>query len=153
MKNQNMNISNLLEDNQMRVVLTWGSKPRDLDSHLVYRLSNGEAGHIYFEKKENILNNVCIAKLDVDDISGYGPETTTIYNDETGDYIFYVDNYSGEASMGNGNAMVKVYLGNQTVPSYAFTVPDGQGKVWTVFKYNSAAGRLRVVNELGAQVK
>ncbi len=153
LKDQNMNISNSLEENQMRVVLTWGSKPRDLDSHLVYRLSNGEDGHIYFGKRENVLNNICIAKLDVDDTSGYGPETTTIYNDETGDYTFYVDNFSEETSMGNGNAMVKVYLGNQTVPSYTFTVPDGQAKIWTVFKYNSAAGRLTVVNELGYQIK
>lgn len=97
--------------------------------------------------------NVCTAKLDVDDMEGYGSETTTIYHDETGDYTFYVDNYSGESRLGNGNAMVKVYLGNQTVPSYTFTVPAGTGRVWTVFKYNSAVGRLSVVNELGVTVK
>ena len=153
MKNQNMSISASLKENQMRVVLTWGEMPSDLDSHLLYSLSNGNNGHIYYRKKENILNNVCIAKLDVDDVDGYGPETTTIYNDETGDYTFYVDNYSRETGMGNGNAMVKVYSGNQSVPSYTFTVPDGSGKIWTVFKYNSAVGRLTVVNELGAAVK
>lgn len=152
-KAQNMSISDSLEDNQMRVVLTWGEKPRDLDSHLLYSLSNGNEGHIYYGDRENVLNNVCIAKLDVDDTDGYGPETTTIYDDETGDYTFYVDNYSGESELGNGNAMVKVYLGNQAVPSYTFTVPEGKGDIWTVFKYNSAVGRLSVVNELGDIVK
>lgn len=39
-------------------------------------------------EKENKLNNVCIAKLDID---GYGSETTVIYNDETGNYAFYVE--------------------------------------------------------------
>ncbi len=100
-----------------------------------------------------MVNNVCIAKLDRDDTKGYGPETTTIYDDETGDYTFYVENFSKETGLGDGNAMVKVYLGNQQVPLYTFTVPDGRGKIWTVFKYNSAAGRLSVINELGSQVK
>ena len=152
-KNQNISMSDSLEDNQMRVVLTWGEKPRDLDSHLIYHLSNGEDGHIYYNKPESMVNNVCIAKLDRDDTKGYGPETTTIYDDETGDYTFYVENFSKETGLGDGNAMVKVYLGNQQVPLYTFTVPDGRGKIWTVFKYNSAAGRLSVINELGSQVK
>ena len=153
MKNQNMSISASLKDNQMRVVLTWGARPQDLDSHLDYSLSNGKSGHIFYREKESVLNNVCIAKLDVDDVDGYGPETTTIYHDETGDYTFYVDDYIKRNGLGDGNAMVRVYLGNQTVPSYTFTVPEGKGNIWTVFKYNSAVGRLTVVNELGNTVK
>ena len=153
MKNQNMSISASLKDNQMRVVLTWGARPQDLDSHLDYSLSNGKSGHIFYREKESVLNNVCIAKLDVDDVDGYGPETTTIYHDETGDYTFYVDDYVKRNGLGDGNAMVRVYLGNQTVPSYTFTVPEGKGNIWTVFKYNSAVGRLTVVNELGNTVK
>ena len=50
-------------------------------------------------------------------------------------------------------AMVRGDLGNQAVPSYTFTVPEGKGNIWTVFKYNSAVGRLTVVNELGNTVK
>ena len=46
--NQNMNISDCLEKNQMRVVLSWGQKPLDLDAHLLYNLSDSTSGHIYY---------------------------------------------------------------------------------------------------------
>ncbi|MCW8631650.1 hypothetical protein OQH38_16240, partial [Acinetobacter baumannii] len=52
----------------MRIVLTWGEKPLDLDSHLNY--SNQ---HIYWSNKEGHQAN-----LDVDDRDSYGPETITI---------------------------------------------------------------------------
>ena len=133
----------------MRAVLTWGGKPRDLDANLLYNLSNGGTGHVNYANKTNIQNSVCISKLDVDDRDGYGPETMTIYNDKTGEYTYYVDNYSNEIEMKNGsNAMVKVYFGNSGVPSYTFSLPNKGGKVWTVFKYNSSTGRIRVINDV-----
>lgn len=52
----------------MRVVLSWGEKPFDLDSHLIF-----PGGHIYFDSKEGT-----DANLDVDDTDSYGPETVTI---------------------------------------------------------------------------
>ncbi len=55
-----------------------------------------------------MVNNVCIAKLDRDNVYGYGPETTTIYNDETGDYIFYVQNNSKEAGISKGRVRFSV---------------------------------------------
>ena len=149
MGNQDMVISKSLKKNQMRAVLTWGGKPRDLDANLLYNLSNGGTGHVNYANKTNIQNSVCISKLDVDDRDGYGPETMTIYNDKTGEYTYYVDNYSNEIEMKNGsNAMVKVYFGNSGVPSYTFSLPNKGGKVWTVFKYNSSTGRIRVINDV-----
>lgn len=52
----------------MRVVLSWGEKPFDLDSHLIF-----PGGHIYFDSKEGT-----DANLDVDDTDSYGSETVTI---------------------------------------------------------------------------
>lgn len=152
-RNQNISVSGSLEDNQMRVVLTWGEKPRDLDSHLEYRLLNGESGHVYCDKRDGILNSDGIAELDKDDTDCFGPETIIIYNDKIGDYTFYVKNVSRETSMGGGNAMVKIYFGKQPIPFCTLTIPDKIGQIWTVFKYSSKSGKLTVINELASQVK
>lgn len=147
LEKQNMSISNSLKKNQMRAVLTWGEKPRDLDAHISFDLSSGDSGHVFYNNKSYYLNGVCISKLDVDDRNGYGPETTTIYNDTTGDYTYYVKNYSKEIEMKDGGfVMVKVYLGNSAAPSYTFSMPCKPGTKWSVFKYNSSTGRIAVVN-------
>ena len=99
-------------------------------------------------------NGVCISKLDLDDTNGYGPETVTVYNDKSGDYVYYVHNYSNDIEMKEGgNIMVKVYLGNSFAPAYVFSMPNCPGRIWTVFKYNSSTGRISVVNEVGNEVK
>lgn len=151
---QNMTISNSLEKNQMRAVLTWGAKPRDLDAHLSYSLSNGSNGHVYYGNKMNSIDGICVSKLDVDDRNGFGPETTTIYNDKTGEHTYYVKNYSKEMEMKEGgNILVKVYFGNENVPAYTFSMPYSPGKIWTVFRYNSSTGRISAINEVGDKVK
>ena len=58
-------------------------------------------------EKENKLNNVCIAKLDID---GYGSETTVIYNDETGNYAFYVERQSMKISSYGGKRKITCLL-------------------------------------------
>lgn len=71
----------------MRVVLSWGEKPFDLDSHLIF-----PGGHIYFDSKEGT-----DANLDVDDTDSYGPETVTISKKHFGEsYIYAVQDYSNK---------------------------------------------------------
>lgn len=115
----------------MRVVLSWGEKPFDLDSHLIF-----PSGHIYFDSKEGT-----DANLDVDDTDSYGPETVTISKKHFGEsYIYAVQDYSNKG-LPNSNylsaskARVFVYLGSSLVRSYS--VPAGKrGNIWTVFKLN-----------------
>ncbi|HDS5016689.1 TPA: tetratricopeptide repeat protein [Escherichia coli] len=115
----------------MRVVLSWGEKPFDLDSHLIF-----PGGHIYFDSKEGT-----DANLDVDDTDSYGPETVTISNKHFGEsYIYAVQDYSNKG-LPNSNylsaskAKVFVYVGSSLVRSYS--VPAGKrGNIWTVFKLN-----------------
>lgn len=115
----------------MRVVLSWGEKPFDLDSHLIFP---GE--HIYFDSKEGT-----DANLDVDDTDSYGPETVTISKKHFGEsYIYAVQDYSNKG-LPNSNylsaskAKVFVYVGSSLVRSYS--VPAGKrGNIWTVFKLN-----------------
>ncbi|HBA9568634.1 TPA: tetratricopeptide repeat protein [Escherichia coli] len=115
----------------MRVVLSWGGKPFDLDSHLIF-----PGGHIYFDSKEGT-----DANLDVDDTDSYGPETVTISKKHFGEsYIYAVQDYSNKG-LPNSNylsaskAKVFVYVGSSLVRSYS--VPAGKrGNIWTVFKLN-----------------
>ncbi|EHQ6146570.1 tetratricopeptide repeat protein [Escherichia coli] len=115
----------------MRVVLSWGEKPFDLDSHLIF-----PGGHIYFDSKEGT-----DANLDVDDTDSYGPETVTISKKHFGEsYIYAVQDYSNKG-LPNSNylsaskAKVFVYVGGSLVRSYS--VPAGiRGNIWTVFKLN-----------------
>ncbi len=147
LENQNVNVTNSLKKNQMRAVLTWGEKPCDLDAHIKFKLSDGAKGHVFYSDDIYNHNNMCIAQLDVDDTDGFGPETVTINNTETGIFHYYVENYSDEIEMKEGGViMVKVYFGNSLIPSYTFCMPNSAGKVWEVFEYDSSTGRVTAKN-------
>ncbi|RLD53829.1 MAG: hypothetical protein DRJ01_18855, partial [Bacteroidetes bacterium] len=79
------------EITKFRIVLTWGSRPRDLDAHL--RGPNPEGGnfHIWYRHKILIAGKDF---LDRDDTSSYGPETITIYKPAIGDYYYSIHDYS-----------------------------------------------------------
>jgi len=77
-------------------------------------------------------------KLDLDDTSSYGPETTTIYQQIPGIYRFSVHDYTNKSSsystiLSNSGAQVRVYSGDNLVAT--FNVPANQeGTLWTVFE-------------------
>ncbi|MCA6998532.1 YfaP family protein [Dickeya solani] len=115
----------------MRIVLTWGATPADLDSHLVYGNS-----HIYFDNQKGP-----DANLDVDDVDSYGPETITIEKKRFGEsYLYAVHDYThihepDQAALSNSQAKVFVYVGQSLVRTYS--VPRNQdGNLWTVFRLN-----------------
>ena len=116
----------------LRIVLTWGSSPSDLDSHL----KTPDGKHIYFSQKRI---TGCSASLDVDDTTSYGPETIT--NDpvsSSGTYKYYVYNYSGSPDIKTSGATVKVYNASGLYRTY--TVPSsGSGRYWNVFELNSGS--------------
>ena len=144
---QNGVVSTDLEKNQVRIVLTWGIKPRDLDSHM---LSNniGDHFHVYYHNKTHYVGEKLVCMLDLDDVTSFGPETTTLYNPNVGIYQFYVHNYSGEYPISLSNACVKVYLSGNSYPKYTFNVPEGSGNIWDVFSYNSATKTVTPINSL-----
>ncbi len=111
----------------VRVVLTWGSTPSDLDSHL---LINDGAGHVYYSNKS--YGN---CTLDVDDRDGNGPETITIKEVQANKYEYYVYNFSKSGTFYNANATVKVYFGLQL--AYTFNAPQGSGYYWHLFTITS----------------
>ncbi len=124
----------------VRIVLSWGSSPQDLDSHLWYRNQ-----HVFFNQKES--RN---AQLDVDDVDGYGPETITIREKVFGEeYVYAVHDYSNKSTpssrgLSGSGAKVFVYIGSSLVKTYY--VPQGkQGNLWTVFKI-TGGGEIEDIN-------
>lgn len=135
---------------EYRIVLTWGENPRDLDSHL---FCSGNANyHVYFGNKESNDGN---AFLDRDDITSYGPETTTVKIGEGNSYIYAVHNYTnGGASMGENAAWnlaasgARVVVYGEDGVIFDGNVPvNQQGTVWEVFRIEN--GRLTVTNTMG----
>ena len=151
--NQNGYVTNnrQLDVESIRIVLTWGVYPRDLDSHLDIDLSDGTHAHTYYSDKTYYRDGQLMADLDLDDTTSYGPETTTVYVMEEGVYTFYVHDYtnrtsSNSTSLANSGAKVEVYLGNSSVAAYVAYVPDDPGTLWKVFSYDSVTGIITPIN-------
>ena len=131
---QNGVVNPLLAGGEMRIVLSWGANPSDLDSHLTGPTSDNSSDrfHVYFGQASSTNIN-----LDRDDVSSYGPETTTIQQQVEGLYRYSIHDYSNGGSssssaMANSSANVKVYNGNGLVAE--FNVPNQAGTLWTVFE-------------------
>ena len=113
----------------IRIVLSWGSSPKDIDSHLSYL-----GGYVCYHKKESDQAN-----LDVDDTDSYGPETITITKKEQGKkYVYAVHNFSDRELINTSNlsdvsrAKVFIYIGNTLVKTYK--IPEGKkGNIWIPF--------------------
>ncbi len=160
-------ITRSLEKNQVRFVLSWGSEasgaPSDLDSHLVGPDGNGGKFHTYFSQKnyyqdgqydDGERDELPMAGLDVDDTEWEGPETTTIYNKESGSYSFYVYDYTDQSDENSTNmsnksaAVAEVYVDGAL--QNTFYIPTGQsGNLWHVCDYDAGSGNITYVNTVG----
>jgi tetratricopeptide (TPR) repeat protein len=124
----------------IRIVLTWGEQPKDLDSHLWY---NDQ--HVFFREKESP-----DAQLDVDDTDSYGPETITIENKIFGkEYYYAVHDFThisepNSSALSNSSAKVFVYIGQSLVKTY-YVPRNKEGNLWTLFKI-TAGGEIQDIN-------
>lgn len=147
------------------MVLTWGENPRDLDTFLTGPSSTlGSRFKLaYYQKvfttsgsynnypSDYNQSNPCasstiIAAIDLDDVSSYGPETTTICQVEEGIYSYYVHHYSGTENISTSPAQVVVTTAYGT--EHTFTAPTGaagHNDVWHVFDLDST-GNVTPVN-------
>jgi plastocyanin len=130
----NLAMSPRLEAGEIRIILTWGENPRDLDAHLWLPL--GSPYHVYFSNKGNCGTSPW-ACLDVDDLNGLGPETITISKSVIGTYRFAVHRYSGSGTLTASLALVQVYDASGMIRE--FSVPTtGSGDWWYVFDFDGA---------------
>lgn len=114
----------------LRVVLTWGEEPKDLDSHLIF-----PNNHVFFKEKVGSETN-----LDVDDTTSFGPETITIERKKSGqNYIYAVHDYingyhdrKNSDDLSLSNARVEVYVGKTLIRTYR-AKRNTNATAWVVF--------------------
>lgn len=125
-------VSPLIELGAIRIVLEWGSKPRDLDAHLI------KDGAYHISYREKAVADDQSARLDIDARNGYGPETITIRNtDSQGSYSYYVFDYTnkneqGSKQIGKSKAIVRVY-NNSGLLNEFHVDKTMRGDKWDVF--------------------
>jgi len=141
-------LSPQLAAGEVRIVLTWGQTPSDLDSHLTGPGSTGSRFHVYYSNRNP---SGAGANLDVDDTSSYGPETVTITQRYTGTYKYYIHDYTNRnatssSAMGQSGAKVEVYSGSGLVASY--NVPSRAGTLWYVFSMNGSTAAITTQNQM-----
>ena len=137
--NQNAVVSPLMAAGQTRIVLTWGSTPEDLDSHLTGPIAGSSSRFHVFYSDPGSQASSPFAALDLDDTTSFGPETVTIYNQTSGVYRYSVHDFTNDGStsssaLASSGAQVKVYRDNALVATY--NVPNAAGTLWTVFELN-----------------
>lgn len=136
---KNIVLSPTAKEGEIRIVLTWGSSPMDLDSHAVGRSSSGANFHISYENKAA----AGVGELDVDDQNGFGPETITIH-DSDAEFTYSIIDFTESGNMSMSGAIVKVYIPGQQPITY--TIPSGSGNTWDVFKYQN--GQVTPINTI-----
>jgi hypothetical protein len=145
--------------NQIRIVLTWGQAPDDLDAHLTGPNADPSRFHVFYSSRgsqDSEINTPPFAKLDVDDTREEGPETITITRLNLGNYRYSVHDFTNEGNpglseLGRSGARVELYLPGVPSPR-TFFVPNQPGNLWTVFELggNIANPTVTVRNEMGA---
>ncbi len=147
--NQNLTISPVLPEDQIRIVLRWDEHPRDLDSHLIGRKPDDSLFNVYYSDMRYSWDGVEMVNLDVDDTTSYGPETITILED-VDDWVYVVHDYTNRGSvetdkMSYSGAHVSVFKGGREIQT--FNIPVGRsGTYWTVFEY--VDGQIRPINSV-----
>lgn len=143
---QNGAMSPVVSGDSFTIVLTWGENPRDLDSHVVGKLSNDETFHTYYRDMYANDGNITVCSLDVDDTTSYGPETITLNATTSSPYYYYIHRYEGSGSIANSNAQIKVYSQNKLITTFNAPTDKGNGDYWNVFAV--VEGKLIISNTI-----
>jgi hypothetical protein len=113
---KNIVMSPMLNPGTARIVLSWGPMPKDLDSYLnvPHQSTTVPACEINWRNK-NCQSGV--VRLDLDAVSGYGPETITLNGFRAGEYRYRVNHYRGGSVSGPilaSQAVVALYTEEYT---------------------------------------
>jgi len=156
------------------MILTWAENPADLDTFLTgpsttldttttlggerfklayyqktFSTTNGYDGPEVASSEDPCATTTLVAAIDVDDVTSYGPETTTLCQVETGTYSYYIHHYSGTSSISDSPAIVTVTTASGI--STAFIAPPGatgtNSDLWHVFDLDNF-GNLTPINTI-----
>jgi len=149
--NQDATMSPILITGETRIVLTWGASPSDLDSHLTGPLTDGSRFHMWY-RYAGLSSSPWpeTVTLDLDDVTSYGPETTTLLRQINGIYRFSVHDFSNLYStnsnaLSNSGAQVKVYQNSGLVATFNIP-PNTGGTLWTVFEMSGST--ITTINQM-----
>lgn len=141
-----VSVSPELRPEQIRIVLDWADRPRDLDAHFYKE----DGYHISYRHKKT--SDDGSVRLDRDDRNGNGPETITINRISNSDnYTYKVHDYSNRdrrrsSDLANrSRATVRVYGDNQLLRTYRID-PNQRGTEWIVFRIEN--GDFVLVNQV-----
>jgi hypothetical protein len=130
----------------IRIVLSWGVNPSDLDSHLLVPEGEGPAFDVRWNHRGEFYSWP-YADLDIDDTTSYGPETITVAQPQSGTYSYAVYHWAGSGSIATSHARVMVY-GSQGLIREWRPPSSGAGRWWYVFDMDATTERLYSVNSL-----
>jgi len=133
-------VASPVKQGQVRIVLTWGETPRDLDSHLY----TPSGCHLYYGRKQCPNGE---AGLDTDVTDAFGPETINIRSLKPGLYRYKVHAYSSGA-IENSQASVSLYGVNKQPIEFVIN-RDGMVRKgdWDVFNLKvDKQGRVTVTD-------
>jgi Carboxypeptidase regulatory-like domain/Bacterial Ig-like domain (group 2) len=145
------------DDSGIRIVLTWGQTPEDLDAHLTGpNASDANRFHVFWRtayRGSEAANP--FARLDTDKTDRLGPETITIKQMNSGVYRYSVHDFTNRNSatstaLGSSQAKVELYLPSALGPM-TFYVPNQRGTLWTVFELTGSLANPTVTprNDMG----
>ena len=132
---------------EYQIVLSWGSDPSDLDSHITGPASNGSSFHVYYSNLQASDGDNIIASLDHDITSSYGPETITLRPVKNADrYTYYVYNFSGYGTIQTSDAKIDLYKNGSLIKSFSPPNSNSAGRTWTVFAVQN--GKIYTINTI-----
>ena len=140
----------MVRDFWMQFTLTWGQDPGDLDSHLWTPVIEGSSYHIYYASRGDS-SSAPYVDLDVDDVTSYGPEHITIYDEFPGTYTYAIYHYSGSGDITTSGAEVGILQPDGGVQT--FDVPDASAAAhwwWHVCTIDGTTGEITPLNIVSA---
>jgi HSP20 family molecular chaperone IbpA len=142
-----MSVSQELPSDALRVVLTWGEKPDDLDSH-VYFGRNMDT-HVWHQHRSDTAAETggLHVSLDRDATGGKGPEAVTITNigkcTKKGNCLlkFVVENSARNTGpLSNSAGVITIYKGTKLDSTFEIPKEAGYQRWWTVFTMDCTEG-------------
>ncbi len=130
------------------VTLTWGENPRDLDLHCWTPGIEGREYHIYYADR-GAISLAPYAELDHDDVTSYGPENITVYENFPGEYVFAVYHYSGSGTISTSGGRVRIV--DPAGGTYEVEVPmgaTGSHWWWWICRVDGTTGAVTLLNEV-----
>ena len=143
----NFSISPAPELGEIRIILTWGSNPVDMDSHLITPEIDSLNFHISYSNRGNS-ESAPFVVLDLDDVDGFGPETITIKKLEAGIYKYYIHQFSNDGNLRESKARVQIFDSPNCNGEAIDIIEYGEGRYWNVFEINGENGDILEINQI-----